>query len=235
LATRRDLDLIEAELQNLGGAPWNFFRSGRTSSKTTERVVEIPWVLSRYSGEQRVLDVGPAYASFPYIRHLLGLGIADLHGLDLSPVSVRGMTVTRSDIREMPYPDEWFPLINCISTLEHVGLDVSRYEVNASENAEGDVAALKEIKRVLARGGRLLITVPFGRRELERWYRQYDDKSWTALVREAGLATQEQAVFGYSEGGWARVDDIRELRKNAYAQGEAPAATGVLCASLVAP
>src|SRR5215471_4945006 len=64
-----ELDLIEAELARMHG-PWHGLVEGRTSVGMTERVVEIPWVLSRYANERRVLEVGPTFAYTTYVQHL---------------------------------------------------------------------------------------------------------------------------------------------------------------------
>ncbi|TML12604.1 MAG: hypothetical protein E6G39_11675, partial [Actinobacteria bacterium] len=65
-------------------------RSGRLPDTpigpdTTERVVEIPWMLSRWRGAERVLDVGHANAMDLWTSGLLDLGISSLHGADLAP------------------------------------------------------------------------------------------------------------------------------------------------------
>ena len=48
------------------------YRCDRADSRV--RVVEIPWVLSRWSGERRVLDLGYAYATGYYLSAVTALG-----------------------------------------------------------------------------------------------------------------------------------------------------------------
>jgi hypothetical protein len=74
-----ELDAIDAALRRIGGGPAAILNGGSTAGMT-ERVVEIPWVLSRYRGERRVLDIGPAYALPLYIQGLRRLRIPELHG-----------------------------------------------------------------------------------------------------------------------------------------------------------
>jgi SAM-dependent methyltransferase len=227
-----ELDLIEAELAAMHG-PWHGFATDRVTTGMTERVVEIPWILSRYAGERRVLEVGPTFAYTTYITHLSRLGIEELHGLDLSTRPVRGIDLTRGDVREMPYPDGHFDLVHCVSTIEHVGLDVTKYGVDATRaHDDGDTAALREMRRVLAPGGHIRITVPFGRAETLDWMRQYDLAAWQRLVDDSGVGIEEMEVYGYSETeGWRR-REAPDLPAGGYRELGAPAGTGVLCASL---
>ncbi|HXJ63160.1 MAG TPA: hypothetical protein VNN79_05355, partial [Actinomycetota bacterium] len=115
---------------------------------TTERVVEIPWMLSRYEGESRVLDTGYAFASGVYLSALLDLGIPSLHGADLAVLSVPGMHRVRADLRGLPYQSGSFDLIYCISTIEHVGFDNTRYGLSFQQKDAGAAAgSLREMAR----------------------------------------------------------------------------------------
>lgn len=232
LADREDVSVIEAELAALP-RDWTAFRQGIVTAGRTERVVEIPWVISRYRGERRVLDVGPAFALPLYTQRLSALGIPELHGVDLSVRRIPGMRLTRADVRAMPYPDSYFDLVLCISAIEHVGLDNSRYGLQDEPGAAGDIAALRELGRVLAPDGRILITVPFGRREDHSWFRQYDLRRWRALVRDAGMRESETAWYAQDDRGWQRAEDPEALAGRAYGEAGSPGASAVLCAILV--
>ena len=63
---------------------------------TDERVVEIPWVLSRLRDSGRVLEVGYAYAETAYLVGLLRAGV-ELVGVDLATRVVRGMETVEAD------------------------------------------------------------------------------------------------------------------------------------------
>jgi len=230
----RELDIIERELKRSSGE-WSAFANRAETVGLIERVVEIPWVLSRYRGERRALDVGPAYAIPLYIRQLLALHIPELHGLDLSARPVRGFIMAQADVRRMPYQDGFFDLITCISTLEHIGADNRRYEIAPAVSVDGDLAALCEMRRVLRPGGRILVTVPFGRLRRHDWFKEYDLPAWTELVERAALRTQELAVYGHQPGGWTQLADPARMASGGYAEGGAPAATAVLCAALTRP
>ena len=164
------------------------------SAGCSERVVEVPWVLSRYRGERRVLDVGYANAPAAYLALLLGLGVEELHCVDLARRPLLGAVASTADVRRLPYPDQAFALVLCVSTLEHVGLNNERY-APLVEADPGDVEALAEMARVLVPGGRLLVTVPIGRRENHGWFHQYDPAEWAELLHRGPFEAEEEAAF----------------------------------------
>jgi SAM-dependent methyltransferase len=229
---RGEQAVITAELAGLRpGTKWSSFTAGYDTVGMTERVVEIPWTLSRYAGEHRVLDVGPSNAVAPYLRHLTGLNIPELHGVDLSPGSIDGMIMAQADVREMPYEDSYFDLITCVSTLEHIGLDNKGYRIQAGLDTQGDVKALQELQRVLKTGGRLLITVPFGSLRHYGWFKQYDLNAWDELLRQTAFQPLELAFFGHTGSGWTPSDPAQLVGAD-YRAGGATGATGLLCAAL---
>lgn len=63
------------------------------------------------------------------------------------------------DITALPFPDNSIFSLSCMHTVEHIGL--GRY--GDVLNPNGDVDAIKELKRVLAPGGNLLFVVPIGK------------------------------------------------------------------------
>jgi hypothetical protein len=106
-----------------------------------------------------------------------------------------------------------------------------RYQVAAPVERDGDLQALRELGRVLHPGGRILVTVPFGRLEYHSWFKQYDLPSWDVLVASANLRVQELAIYAYSPSGWSPAE-VRGLPAHGYQEMGAPGATGVLCAAL---
>jgi O-antigen chain-terminating methyltransferase len=231
----RETDVMRIELNALSrGQSWNGFLAIQSTAGMSERVVEIPWVLSRCRGEQRLLDLGPAFAVTFYTRYLARLGITELHGIDLRSTRIKGMTVTVGDARHMAYPDAHFDVITCVSTLEHIGRDNSDYGIHKPTQPDGDVAALREMRRVLKTTGRILLTVPFGRIQYLNWMKQYDLAAWALLLKETGLRAMETTLFCYqSVPGWQAVGPPTGAEINSYQEEGAIAATGVLCACLV--
>lgn len=128
-----------------------------------ERVVEVPWLLDRVASAapRRILDVGAADAL--YAPALIASG-ADVTLLDIRPfVGPPGARIAIGPAQAMP--DSWasaFDLVICLSTLDHIGLDA--YGQIAAPRALAEVA--RELWRVTAPGGRLLLSAPVGRDQL---------------------------------------------------------------------
>ena len=119
---------------------------------TDERVVEIPWVLSRLVESGRVLEVGYAYAEPAYLAGLLRSGV-ELVGVDLAERDVEGMEKVVADVRSLPLPDRSVDQVLLVSTLEHVGADNTGYGLAAEDDPASRVDALRELGRVLRPGG----------------------------------------------------------------------------------
>jgi O-antigen chain-terminating methyltransferase len=167
-----------------------------------ERAIEIPWCLARYDGETRVLDIGYAFAEPAYLAGLVALGAGELAGADLAATDVPGLRPIAADVRDLPVEDGAFELVLCISTLEHVGRDNDVYAVDAPRDEQGDEAALRELRRVLARDGRLLVSVPTGERDDQGWQLQRTPGDWIAVFERAGFAVFEDELYVRDTDGW---------------------------------
>jgi SAM-dependent methyltransferase len=194
-----------------------------------ERPVEIPWCLARYDGEAAVLDVGYAFAEPAYLAGLVALGALEVVGVDLAEADVPGLRPVVADVRRLPFADGAFELGFCISTLEHVGFDNTVYGVESEQRDEaGQEQALRELRRVLARDGRLLVTVPCGERQDLEWQIQRPPAEWIELFERAGFLVFEDELYALGADGWRSVAEVGAAR-----YGESgPGASAVLCAEL---
>ena len=194
---------------------------------TDERAIEIPWALSRLAGARRVLDVGSANAQPAYLAALVTASVPDLVGVDLVEAEIPEMHTVVADVRDLPFPDSAFDLVLCISTLEHVGRD-NRVYGGGSKTDGGELEALRELRRVTARGGRIVVTVPSGEEEDHGWFVQREPDSWNGLFLDAGLRVEEEEIYALGTAGWRAAPDF-DPRGVRY--GERGAAA-VLCATL---
>jgi SAM-dependent methyltransferase len=196
---------------------------------TDERVVEVPWVLSRLHAGGRVLEIGYAFAETAYLGGLLRSGV-EIVGADLATRDVPGMETVRADVRELPFDDGAFDQVLLVSTLEHVGAQNEIYGLEVEPDPDGRLAALRELRRVLGADGSLLVTVPLGEPGDYGWFRQEDERGWSRLFARAGFFLDEREVYELTDEGWRGSPDFRAGGVLYGARG--PAASAVLCAEL---
>jgi SAM-dependent methyltransferase len=84
-----------------------------------------------------------------------------IHFYDFRPADVRltNLTSDSADILNLPFMDDSVLSLSCMHVVEHVGL--GRY--GDPLDPDGDIKAMRELARVLARGGNLLFVVPVGK------------------------------------------------------------------------
>ena len=166
-----------------------------------ERPIEIAWTLGRYRGERRVLDAGYAFAEPIWLSAVIAAHPRELTGVDLVERAVPGMESVVADLRELPFANRSFDVVFCISTLEHVGADNARYGADAGRDPEGPLRALRELRRVVSSGGRILLTVPSGKSS-ESWYLQHTADEWRELFRETDLYVYDDEEYARTDDGW---------------------------------
>ncbi len=174
-----------------------------------ERVVELPWVLSRVErGRGALLDAGSTLNQ----EYLLKLDMfleRPTHIYTLAPEStcVRSEYISYlyGDLRDIPIKDNYYETIVSISVIEHVGFDNSIFTSNdkyveASDSEYKKV--LKELWRVLKPGGELLITLPFGKYQKFDAFQQFDTRLLDELKGEVSADAAEETYYIYSDNGW---------------------------------
>ncbi|MGL6278511.1 MAG: methyltransferase domain-containing protein [Gaiella sp.] len=198
---------------------------------TDERVVEIPWVLSRLHGGV-VLEVGYAFAEPAYVAALLRAAPERLVGVDLAARPVEGMETVEADVRSLPFAERTFDQVLLVSTLEHVGADNTVYghEAAVQDGGAARLDALRELRRVCRPSGRIVVTVPLGEPGEHGWFRQDDVHGWNRLFARAGLFVEEQEAYELGEEGWRAAPAFRAEGVRYGERG--PAASAVLCAEL---
>jgi SAM-dependent methyltransferase len=206
-----------------------------------ERVVEYPWLMARRP-KGSVLDAGSTLNH----AHILDRVLPRLDRLTIVTLAPeaqsfpeRGVTYLYADLRGLPLPAASFDTIVSVSTLEHVGMDNRRYGASGQAPADPDVAlaaATAELRRVLRPGGRLLLTVPFGRREDHGWFRQFDLADLERLIGMLGPGRADVRIYRYRHTGWgrARASEAADDRYRDFTADPSPVPDGAVAARAVA-
>jgi SAM-dependent methyltransferase len=105
--------------------------------------------------------------------------------VDLARARETGEVVAGS-VLEMPFPDDSFDLAVSLDVLEHL---------------KDDLAALRELRRTVAPGGSLLVTVPAyqwlwsGHDEINHHHRRYTRRSLQRVAQQAGWEQVRTTYF----------------------------------------
>jgi SAM-dependent methyltransferase len=142
--------------------------------------------------DDRVLDIGTSTGT--NLRLLGRLGFRRVAGVDLSLDAIRYCAqkdlgkIEQADVCSLPFADRAFKLVLATDIVEHV---------------DDDVSALKEIGRVLDRGGRAIVTVPcfeslWGLQDDVSFHkRRYRLSELVSAVEKAGLRVSRSYYFNY--------------------------------------
>ncbi|MDY6895330.1 MAG: methyltransferase domain-containing protein [Thermotogota bacterium] len=145
-----------------------------------------------------LLDIGSSNTIFPPFMASKGVqvwatdiddSVLKLGGV-VEKLEISNFHAEIQDARSLPYPGNCFDRISAISTLEHIPND-------------GDSIAVKEMSRVLKKGGVMVITVPYGSFEEERqqhvsyFQRVYSEEDiHKRLIEPSGLEVERIEYFG---------------------------------------
>lgn len=98
----------------------------------------------------------------------------------------------QSDVFKLPFKDNSCDIVICAEVLEHLD----------------DIAAMREIKRILKKGGYNLITLPYRGKPVEEWghLRHYDLQMLKALADKKGFVVEKINIFGrFHEISWVKI------------------------------
>jgi hypothetical protein len=154
--------------------------------QVNERIVETPFAmaaLGRLEHGARVLDVGAAESTFSLSAASLG---HEVTAIDPRPLgySHPNLANYRLLLEDWNVPSDPFAAAFLISTVQHVGLGASgeRPYGNREHGAGADVDLLDRVRGLLAPDGLVILTVPYGAREITELGRVYDEESLSRLL-----------------------------------------------------
>ena len=162
-----------------------WYRGRRT---VLDRVIDELGFDATAASRPRILDAGCGSG-----RNMIELARRGaVTAIELSPPSVekareRGCgEVVEGSVLEMPFADDSFELAVSLDVIEHL---------------EDDLGALRELRRVVAPGGALLVTVPAyqwlwsGHDEINHHQRRYTRRSLQAVAERAGWSQTRTSYF----------------------------------------
>ncbi len=174
-----------------------------------ERIIEYPWLFSRLpAGPGLLLDAGSAL-NFGYLLSSPAIASKTVFICTLAPEQQSywswGVSYIYQDLRRTCFRDSYFDCVTCLSTIEHIGLDNTRFY---TDRPEGEIApgshleAMRELARVLKPGGQLFLTVPFGRSANHGWLQVFDAEMLDRAIAAFAPSTASEQYFRYAADGW---------------------------------
>lgn len=235
----------------------DIFRQGKSLPKgfglrLDERVVECPWAISRVKpGPGLLLDAGsvlntPMFLDVPELSQQKII----IYSLELDSVRLDSrLSYLHGDFREPVLRDGIFDTIVCISTVEHIGMwpipkppyDVALKQPQPEKDLFAYRGVMKTFHNLLKPGGRLLLTVPYGKHEDQDWLQVFGEDQLTDVKRSFGGECVSETYYRHAVDGWhtAKPEECAELkffnvvRTPEFDPDFAAAARAVACLELV--
>ena len=169
---------------------------------TSERLVEYEFVARNLVSSKKhadILDIGSGSSLLAKAIGELGKGKWQVFRIDIAESNCDA----RMDARMTGFRKEVFSQVICISTIEHIGIGINSGD---DDDEDGDLKTVKEILRILKKGGSAIISVPYGKiKKLN--YRVYDRHALSRLVavdnEEFSVAAKKE-FYCYDAGKWKR-------------------------------
>lgn len=191
-----------------------------------ERLVEYKWIFNYLSKikSKTILDAGSTM-NFDFIFERLDesnkIFIQTLFS-EKKNYNFMNISYIYEDLNSPIFKDNFFDYITCISTLEHIGFDNSSYnyskikkDVNKTNNKKY-LETIKEFKRVLKKNGKLLLTIPFGKKIEHNHLQQFDYGDVEEIIKFFNTENYTMRYFTYKNHNWIEVQyqecDNSEIR-----------------------
>lgn len=140
----------------------------------------------------------------------------DFYDYRPADLSLTNLNARAGDLLHLPFADNAVASLSCMHVVEHIGL--GRY--GDPMDAEGDLKAIAELKRVLAEDGTLLFVVPVGRpRIMFNAHRIYSFEQVVAYFKGLELVEFSLIPDNARDGGLIRNAAPEMVKNQNYACG----------------
>ena len=199
------IHLIEKKLDKIKVNPISYL---------DERIVEIPWIVNELKKNKGVLLDAGSTLNFRYIlkriSHFKKIFITTLYPEKVFYNDLN-ISYTYEDLSNLSFKKNFFDIITCISTLEHIGFNneiynYGRYKTN--KRAKIDIKkVLFNLKRVLKKNGVLLITIPFGKKGLYENMQQFGHKDLRNILSYLKFKKKDIIYYAFYNNKWQKVSE----------------------------
>lgn len=180
-------------------------------ASVNERIVEVPFsmaALGRLEPGARILDIGSAESTFPLAAAALGYQVT---AIDPRPLGYEHPNLESHAVRFEMWQGSpgTFDAAFLISTIEHVGVGAygQGSDANVEPGASADLAMLDRIQALLKPDGVMILTTPYGAREVTELERVYDDESLDKLLA-AWEIVDRRVVVRRDELVWEPAENV---------------------------
>ncbi len=208
---------------------WKSFRPEAylKSVFVNERIVEVPFVFQSLQGVpavKKVLDLGCTESPLPLQLASLGFQVT---GFDFReyPYKHPNLNFVQGNMLNLPFEDESYDVVCCISTIEHIG--IGSYD-DPLTTADGDFKAMAEVRRVLKKDGKLILSVPYGVYEENTHQRVYDEGRLSELLKDFRVENKRYFI-NQTKTAWPNNHWLESSRAEAAAMTSSKTTNGVCC------
>ncbi len=157
-----------------------------------ERIVEIPWIIVQLKKSKGLLLDAGSTINHSYILdellHFKKIFITTLFP-EKKNFPKKNVKYSYEDLEKIKFKKDYFDVITCVSTLEHIGFsnDHYNYDTKKDMTVKGYdhnkyLRVIKKLKYVLKKNGRLLLTIPYGKKEVFHNLQQFGKKDLKDVI-----------------------------------------------------
>ena len=178
-----------------------------------ERIVEIPWIIKEIKNKKgNLLDAGSSLNFYKFLKNLKKFDKIFITTLfpENNFYNKLRISYTYEDISNLSFKDEFFDVVTCISTLEHIGYNNKIYNNENYKNSKKKKnhlnLFLKNLYRVLKKKGILLITIPYGKYGSYQNMQQFDEKALKTIFKILNLRKIFEKYYKVNKNNWTKTN-----------------------------